>query len=91
MVADRAAGKRAYSSAGPGWCGEEAVRSDIELTRVRMSQTIDEIEAVLLRKKERIEHRLDIFRVVRERPFLAVRTVFGAGLLLGGARTPAAG
>jgi hypothetical protein len=61
----------------------EFARAQIANTRARMSGTIDEIEDVLLRRKERIQHRLDPFSVVRERPFQAAGAVFGAGLLLG--------
>jgi ElaB/YqjD/DUF883 family membrane-anchored ribosome-binding protein len=61
----------------------EVVRDEIEHTRARMSETIDEIEEQLLRKKEAIQDRLDVFGVVRERPMQALGVVFGAGLLLG--------
>ncbi len=58
-------------------------RAQIERTRARMSETIDEIEEVLVRKKESIQDRLDFLSPVRERPFAATGVVFGAGLLLG--------
>jgi hypothetical protein len=61
----------------------EYARAQIANTRARMSETIDEIEDVLLRRKERIQNRLDPFSVVRERPFQAAGAVFGAGLVLG--------
>jgi ElaB/YqjD/DUF883 family membrane-anchored ribosome-binding protein len=61
----------------------EYARAQIASTRARMSETIDEIEDVLLRRKERIQNRLDPFSVVRERPFQAAGAVFGAGLVLG--------
>lgn len=55
-----------------------------------MSETIDEIEDVLLEKKETIlatakgiRQRLDPFYKARERPLPAVGIVFGVGLLLG--------
>ena len=67
--------------AGPA--GPDAVRSEIEQTRARMSDTIDEIEIVLLRKKEDIRQKLDVFRKVKERPLAAVGAVFGVGLALG--------
>jgi len=58
-------------------------RTQIEQTRARMSETIDEIEEVLVRKKERLQDRLDILAPVRENPLAAAGAVFGAGLLLG--------
>lgn len=58
-------------------------RAQIEQTRARMSETIDEIEEVLVRKKERFQDRLDVMAPVRERPMVAAGVVFGAGLLLG--------
>jgi len=61
----------------------EITRAQIANTRARMSGTIDEIEDALLRRKEQIQHRLDPFSPVRDRPFQAVGIVFGAGLVLG--------
>ncbi|HEX2093587.1 MAG TPA: DUF3618 domain-containing protein [Longimicrobiaceae bacterium] len=61
----------------------EAVRAEIEQTRERMSETIDEIEEVLARKKERLQERLDVLSPVRERPLAAAGIAFGAGLVLG--------
>lgn len=61
----------------------EAVRAEIATTRARMSETIDEIEDALVRKKERIQDRLDVLSPVREHPFRSVGIVFGAGLLMG--------
>jgi ElaB/YqjD/DUF883 family membrane-anchored ribosome-binding protein len=65
----------------------DVVRGEIERTRARMSSTIDTIETVLLRKKERLEEKLDVTapvrRVVRDNPWPVVGGVFGAGLLLG--------
>ena len=58
-------------------------RAQIEQTRARMSETIDEIEDVLLRKKEQIQDRLDVFAPVRERPLPILGAALGAGLLLG--------
>ncbi|HSU16198.1 hypothetical protein [Longimicrobium sp.] len=59
------------------------VRGEIERTRERMSQTIDQIEGALLRKKEEINDRLDFTSPVRERPWAFAGGVFGAGLVLG--------
>jgi ElaB/YqjD/DUF883 family membrane-anchored ribosome-binding protein len=61
----------------------ELARAEIAMTRARMSETIDEIEDVLLRRKERIQDRLDLFSPVRERPLQFAGIVFGIGLLLG--------
>lgn len=61
----------------------EAVRSEIEQTRERMSSTIDEIESVLARKKEQIQDKLDVLSPVRERPLAATGIAFGVGLALG--------
>jgi hypothetical protein len=61
----------------------DVARSEIEQTRARMSSTIDTIEEVLLRKKEKLQDRLDVMSPVRERPMLSVGAVFTGGLLLG--------
>ena len=61
----------------------DAARAEIEATRARMSETIDEIEDVLLRKKEQIQDRLDVFAPVRENPLPILGAALGAGLLLG--------
>jgi ElaB/YqjD/DUF883 family membrane-anchored ribosome-binding protein len=61
----------------------EAARAQIAHTRARMSGTIDEIEDVLLRRKEKIQHKLDPFSAVRKRPLQSAGIVFGAGLVLG--------
>jgi ElaB/YqjD/DUF883 family membrane-anchored ribosome-binding protein len=61
----------------------EAVRSEIEQTRERMSSTIDEIESVLARKKEAIQDKLDVLAPIRERPLPATGIAFGVGLALG--------
>lgn len=60
-----------------------AARSEIEMTRARMSETIDDIEDALLRKKERIQDRLDFTAPVRENPIPSAAMALGAGLLLG--------
>lgn len=77
-VRDVAAGPDAVVADDP-----EAVRSEIENTRERMSSTIDEIESVLTRKKEQIQDRLDVLSPVRDRPLPAAGIAFGAGLVLG--------
>jgi hypothetical protein len=65
----------------------ELARLQIEQTRARMSDTIEQIETTLLRKKERIEERMDVMapvrRTARENPLPAVAGVFLGGLLLG--------
>ncbi|HYJ79799.1 MAG TPA: DUF3618 domain-containing protein [Longimicrobiaceae bacterium] len=64
-----------------------AVRTEIEQTRARMSRTIDELEEALIRKKERLEQRLDVAAPVRERvrsaPLLYAGGVFAAALAAG--------
>jgi ElaB/YqjD/DUF883 family membrane-anchored ribosome-binding protein len=60
-----------------------AARTEIEMTRARMSETIDEIEDALLRKKARIQNRLDVMAPVRERPLESAAAALGAGLVLG--------
>jgi ElaB/YqjD/DUF883 family membrane-anchored ribosome-binding protein len=66
------------------------VRDDIEMTRQRMSGTLDEIENIILRKKEKLEEakaqiqrKLDVGARIREKPLTAAGAVLGAGLLLG--------
>jgi ElaB/YqjD/DUF883 family membrane-anchored ribosome-binding protein len=61
----------------------EVARADIEATRARMSQTIDVIEETLVRKKERIQDRLDVVAPVREHPWRSMGIALGSGLLLG--------
>lgn len=60
-----------------------SARAEIEATRARMSETIDEIEDVLLRKKEEVRDRLDVMATVRERPLQTLGMIFGAALVLG--------
>lgn len=65
----------------------ELARLQIEQTRARMSDTIDQIEGALLRKKERIEEKMDVMapvrRRARENPYPVIGGVFLAGLVLG--------
>jgi|GEM_PF-2231779 len=61
----------------------QVVRAEIEHTRERMSETIDEIEGVIARKREQLQDRLDVLAPVRERPLPAAGIAFGAGLVLG--------
>lgn len=65
----------------------ELARMQIEQTRARMSDTIDQIENTLLRKKENLEERLDVMapvrRKARENPYPVIGGVFLAGLVLG--------
>lgn len=51
------------------------VRRDIEMTRERMSDTLDQLEA-----------KLNVSRFVRDNPWPAVALAFGAGLVLSGSR-----
>lgn len=65
----------------------DLARMQIEQTRARMSDTIDQIEGALLRKKENIEEKLDVMapvrRKARENPYPIIGGVFLAGLILG--------
>ena len=65
----------------------DLARMQIEQTRARMSDTIDQIEGALLRKKENIEEKLDVMapvrRKARENPYPIIGGVFLAGLVLG--------
>lgn len=61
----------------------DAARAEIERTRARMSETIDEIEDVLYRKKVEVQERLDVTAPVREDPVKTLSILFGAALLLG--------
>jgi ElaB/YqjD/DUF883 family membrane-anchored ribosome-binding protein len=61
----------------------EAMRAEIEQTRARMSETIDEIEGALIRKKEEIQDRLDVLSPVKENPWSSLGIIFGTGVLLG--------
>jgi ElaB/YqjD/DUF883 family membrane-anchored ribosome-binding protein len=61
----------------------EVARAEIEQTRARMSDTIDEIEEVLVRQKERLQDRLDVMAPIREHALPAAGIALGAGLLLG--------
>lgn len=65
----------------------DLARMQIEQTRARMSETIDQIEGALLRKKENIEEKLDVMapvrRKARENPYPIIGGVFLAGLILG--------
>jgi ElaB/YqjD/DUF883 family membrane-anchored ribosome-binding protein len=80
-------GTEVHSVAG-GPAGSEGpvvidAKEEIQATRSRISDTIDEIEGKILEKKERIEERLDVLAPVRERPLRVLGAVFGAGLALG--------
>jgi ElaB/YqjD/DUF883 family membrane-anchored ribosome-binding protein len=61
----------------------ERAREEIRRTRERMSGTIDEIEEVLVERKERVKARLDVASRFRENPLPALGAVLAAGLLLG--------
>jgi uncharacterized protein DUF3618 len=52
------------------------VRRDIELTRERMSTTL-----------QQLEHKLNLMQVVRDNPWPAIAVAVGAGVLLSGSRT----
>ncbi|HEX6041189.1 hypothetical protein [Longimicrobium sp.] len=65
----------------------DLARMQIEQTRARMSETIDQIEGALLRKKENLQERMDVMapvrRKARENPWPIIGGVFAAGLVLG--------
>ncbi|HET8655224.1 MAG TPA: DUF3618 domain-containing protein [Longimicrobiaceae bacterium] len=61
----------------------DVAREQIEQTRARMSETIDEIEDVLVRKKHEIQDRFDVVGRIREQPMRALGIALGAGLVLG--------
>lgn len=81
----------ATHAAAPGTIAQvddpELARMQIEQTRARMSDTIDQIEETLLRKKERIEEKMDVMapvrRKARENAYPVLGGVFLAGLILG--------
>jgi hypothetical protein len=52
------------------------VRRDIELTRERMSSTLDQLE-----------RKLNVSQIVKDNPWPAVGVAFGAGLLLSGTKS----
>jgi hypothetical protein len=52
------------------------VRRDIELTRERMSSTIDELE-----------RKLNVTQMIKEHPWPAIALAVGAGVLLSGSKT----
>lgn len=61
----------------------EAMREEINRTRARMSQTIDEIEDVLVREKEKVREQVDVGAKVRRDPVRSLAMAAGAGLVLG--------
>lgn len=61
----------------------ETARAEIEQTRARLSGTIDEIEDVLIRKRERVRRQLDVIARIREKPLHAAGIVLGLGVLAG--------
>jgi ElaB/YqjD/DUF883 family membrane-anchored ribosome-binding protein len=67
----------------PEYDDPEEARADIEATRARLSSTIDEIEGVLVRKKEQIQSRLDVTAPIRANPWSSMGIALGAGLVLG--------
>ncbi|HEY0035537.1 MAG TPA: hypothetical protein VGB66_02555, partial [Longimicrobium sp.] len=65
----------------------ELARLQIEQTRARMSDTIEQIEEALVRKRAQVEEKLDVMapvrRKARENAFPLLGGVFLAGLVLG--------
>ncbi|MEX2570336.1 MAG: hypothetical protein WD737_03455 [Gemmatimonadota bacterium] len=60
-----------------------AARAELEKTRARMSDTLDDIEGVLLRKRAHLQEQLDVGARVREKPLHAAGIALGVGLVLG--------
>jgi hypothetical protein len=61
----------------------EAARREVERTRARISETMEEIEESFNLKKEAIRDQLDVASRIREEPLKAAAIALGAGLLLG--------
>src|SRR4051812_31573711 len=75
-IASRAGRDRRDSQGGQGMAETTAdVRRDIELTRERMSSTIDELE-----------RKLNVTQMVRDNPWPALALAVGAGILLSGSK-----
>jgi hypothetical protein len=83
-----------HYAGGEGAADPELARREILQTRSRMSDTIDQIEEQILRRKERLQAQLDVRGQLRERltpvrelverqPLAVFGGVLGAGLLLG--------
>jgi ElaB/YqjD/DUF883 family membrane-anchored ribosome-binding protein len=64
----------------------EGVRRDLELTRARMSETVDELANRITQPVQVLRQRLDARRAVREHPWLALGVAIAAGVLLGSTR-----
>ena len=64
----------------------EEARRAVQLSRERMSDTLDQLEQRLVSKKEQIENRIDVMRPVkkqvRARPWPALAVAFGVGMVL---------
>lgn len=61
----------------------EALRLEIAKTRARMSATIDEIEDVIVEKKENFREAVDVPARIRTNPLRAIGVAAASGLLLG--------
>ena len=67
----------------------DALRSDIERTRARMSDTLDEIEGRLVRQKDQIVARAtfrDLRRKVSSEPWRSIAIAFVAGYVVAAIR-----
>jgi hypothetical protein len=60
------------------------VQRDIEETRVRMSETIAELDAQISSRVEAVKEKLDVSRLIRDHPWIALTAAVGAGVLLAG-------
>lgn len=61
----------------------EAIRLEIARTRARMSSTIDELEEVIVAKKNAVQDAVDVPAKIRARPLGALGAAIASGLVLG--------
>jgi hypothetical protein len=60
------------------------VQRDMALTRERMSETIDELEARISERISVVKERLDLKQLVEDHPWPALAVALGLGVLLAG-------
>lgn len=60
------------------------VRHEMDVTRARMSLAVDELEARLAENVDAVKAKLDVMRLVRDHPWIALGAAVGAGALLAG-------
>ena len=59
------------------------VRRELEHTRARLSNTVDELADRITHPVDVVRERLDVGRAAREHPWMALGIALGAGVLLG--------